>query len=361
MRVSHIKTRIVQAPTDNHLAAGRATGQTGLFVTVEMTTDDGLEGIGVSFFAGQLTRALKQAVDALGELTIGEDPLHNAAVAAKLRPLVERAGPGGIAALAFAPIEIAIWDIKAKALGLPLCTLLGGLRDRVPTYASGALLRGYPTDYLAENAARLKAMGFRQMKMQLGSEATAAAAVERVRAVREAVGEDADVMCDINQLWRVDQAIEVGRRLEPYHLFWLEDVVAHDDYQGLARVADALATPVAAGEYQFGIRPFRHMLEARSVDIVMIDLLRVGGISQWLKVAGMAEAYNLPVVSHLLPEVHCHLVAAVPNGLTVEYYPFTNALYEEMPAIEGGQIVVPQRPGLGLRFDKGALERWQVE
>ncbi len=121
-------------------------------------------------------------------------------------------------------------------------------------------------------------------------------------------------------------------------------------------MADALSTPIAAGEYHYGIVPFRHLLEARSIDIVMIDLLRVGGITQWMKVAGMAEAFNLPVVSHLIPEIHVHLVAAIPNGLTVEYMPWTLRLYEETPAIEGGQLVVPKKPGLGLAFDQAAIK-----
>jgi L-alanine-DL-glutamate epimerase-like enolase superfamily enzyme len=203
-------------------------------------------------------------------------------------------------------------------------------------------------------------MGFKQMKMQLGAEPTVAREVERVRVLREGIGEDIALMCDINQLWNVNQAIEIGRRIEPYHLFWLEDVVAHDDFQGLARVADALTTPIAAGEYHYGITPFRYMLEARSIDIVMIDLLRVGGITQWRKVAGMAEAFNLPVVSHLIPEIHVHLVAAFPNGLTVEYMPWTLRLFEETPKIEDGQLVVPQKPGLGLKFDRDAIKRYQV-
>jgi L-alanine-DL-glutamate epimerase-like enolase superfamily enzyme len=184
--------------------------------------------------------------------------------------------------------------------------------------------------------------------------------VERIRVLREGIGEDIDLMCDINQLWDVNQAIDIGRRVEEYHLFWLEDVVAHDDFQGLARVADALTTPVCAGEYHYGIRPFRHMLEARSIDIVMIDLLRAGGITQWMKIAGMAQAFNEPVVSHLIPEVHVHLVAAIPHGLTVEYMPWTLRLFEETPAIEDGQIVVPQKPGLGLKFDEGALRQFDI-
>jgi L-alanine-DL-glutamate epimerase-like enolase superfamily enzyme len=203
-------------------------------------------------------------------------------------------------------------------------------------------------------------MGFRQMKMQCGSEPTIVASIERVRVMREAIGPDVDLMCDINQLWSVNHAIEVGRRLELYRLFWLEDPVAHDDYPGLARVADALTTPIAAGEYQYGIVPFRHLLEARSIDVVMIDLLRVGGITQWMKVAGMAEAFNYPVVSHLVPEIHVHLIAAIPHGLTVEYMPWTLRLFEETPKIEDGQLVVPTKPGLGLAFDQAAIKRYQV-
>jgi L-alanine-DL-glutamate epimerase-like enolase superfamily enzyme len=293
-------------------------------------------------------------------LVIGENPLRVEAIVAKLRQAASGAGPSGIFTLALSAIDMALWDIKGKVLDQPLCTLLGGYRDRAPTYASGALMRPHPVDYLSEAGPRLVEMGFKQMKMQLGAEPTVGREVERVRVMRNGIGDDIDLMCDINQLWDVNQAIEIGRRVEPYHLFWLEDVVAHDDYQGLARVADALTTPIAAGEYHYGIRPFRHMLEARSIDLVMIDLVRVGGITQWMKVAGMAEAFNIPVVSHLIPEIHVHLIAAIPNGLTVEYMPWTLRLFEETPAIEDGQIVVPEKPGLGLQFNAEAINRYQV-
>ena len=102
------------------------------------------------------------------------------------------------------------------------------------------------------------------------------------------------------------------------------------------------------------------MLEARSVDIVMIDVLRAGGITQWMKIAGMAEAFNLPVVSHLLPEIHVHMMAAIPNGLTIEYMPWSLRLFEETPAIEDGQLVVPSKPGLGLAFSAETIKRYEV-
>ena len=165
----------------------------------------------------------------------------------------------------------------------------------MPTYASGALLRQHPVDYLAKAGPRLVGMGFRQMKMQCGSGADASR-VGGARAGDARVDRpDVDLMCDINQLWSVPHAIDVGKRIEPYHLFWLEDPVAHDDFAGPgARRRQRWRRPIAAGEYHYGIVPFRHLLEARSIDIVMIDLLRVGGITQWMKVAGMAEAFNLP-------------------------------------------------------------------
>jgi L-alanine-DL-glutamate epimerase-like enolase superfamily enzyme len=230
----------------------------------------------------------------------------------------------------------------------------------VPTYASGALMRQFPLEHVVRAGPRLVEKGFRQMKMQLAlpGDTSPEREVERARLIRESIGEDIDLMCDINQRWDVRQAITIGRRVEQYHLFWLEDVVAHDDFAGMARVADALETPVAGGEYVYGTVPFRHMLEARSVDIVMIDVLRAGGITQWLKIAGMAQAFNLPVVSHLVPEIHVHLIAAIPNGLTVEYMPWSGNLFEQVPVPEKGMLTVPDKPGLGLKFNRETLKRF---
>jgi len=361
MKITHVTTRALRTPADNPLVVGLpASTDTRDFVTLELGSDQGLTGIGLTFFGGALNPALKVAVEELARLTVGEDPTQVEVITGKLRRAAGSSGPGGIFTLALSAIDMACWDLKGRALGQSVCALLGGLRDRVTTYASGALMRPHSVDYLAKAGPRLRDQGFRQMKMQCGSEPTVAASIERVRVMRESIGPDIDLMCDINQLWSVNQAIEIGRRIEPYHLFWLEDPTTHDDYPGMARIADALTTPIAAGEYHYGIVPFRHLLEHRSIDIVMIDLLRAGGITQWMKIAGMAEAFNLPVVSHLVPEIHVHLIAAIPNGLTVEYMPWTLRLFEETPAIEKGQLVVPKKPGLGLAFDQAALKRYQV-
>ena len=361
MKITAIHSQLVKLPAEEPLAGGPPFYRPfHEFVTVDVQTDEGIDGIGFTTFNGPLAATLKHAVDQLGALAVGEDPLRTEAVGRKLRGEAWGSGAGGIFTLAFSAIDIALWDIKGKALNQSLALLLGGLRDKVPAYASGALLRSYSLDQLLKSARVLVDRGFKQMKTQLAliGETSPRIETERAHRLREAVGPDIDLMCDINQRWSVNQAIDIGRRVEDVHLFWLEDVTAHDDYAGLARVADALATPLAGGECLYGITPFRHMIEARSVDIVMIDLFRVGGIANWMKVAGMAEAFNLPVVSHLIPEIHVHLVSAIPNGLTVEYMPWSFKLFEEVPAPVNGELAVPSKPGLGLSFDRAALKRY---
>jgi L-talarate/galactarate dehydratase len=363
MKISKIQTSILRIPEDDPLAdMPEEAGRLRPIVILRIQTDSGIEGIGLTFYGGAMTGTLRTAVDELGALLIGEDPMRIEAIVRKLRLAAgDSCGPAGIFTLALSAIDVALWDIKGKALEQPLWRLLGGHRDRVPTYASGSLRRGL-TDNQAQRAAQILVQkGFVEMKTQMAlpGNPTPAEEVRRIRVVREAIGPDIKLMCDINQRWRPEQAMDIGRRVEDagVGLFWLEDVTTADDYPGLARVSDALSTPVAGGEYVWGIVPFRHMMEARSVDVPMVDLVRVGGITQWLKVAGMAEAFNLPVVSHLIPEVHIHLIGAVPNGLTVEYMPWLVPLFKEVPEQRNGELAMPTAPGLGLEFDQATLDR----
>ena len=363
MKIASFQVITLSVPEDDPLAnMPEEKGRMRPIVLLRLRTDSGIEGIGLTFYGAKITRALHAAVEDLAALTVGENPLRIEEVVGKLRKAADSCGPAGMFTLALSAIDIALWDIKGKALDQPLWKLLGGHRERVPTYASGSLRRGL-TDKQAEQAARILVQkGFREMKTQMGlpGNPTPAEEVRRVRVVRDAIGPDIKLMCDINQRWRPEQAIDIGSRAEDVGLFWLEDVTTADDYQGLARVTAALKTPVAGGEYLWGIQPFRQMMLNHSVDIVMIDLVRVGGVSQFMKVAGMAEAFNLPVVSHVMPEMLMHMVAACPNGLTVEYMPWMVALYTEPPKIEKGQLVMPNKPGLGLKFDEKAIKRFRA-
>ena len=364
MKVTNFRALILNVPEDAPLApALENPDAVRPVVVLTLGTDNGIEGIGVTFYGGALTKTLKSAVDQLCELCIGEDPQRVEAVVKKLRDAAVSCGPGGLFTLALAAIDMALWDIRAKALDLPVWKLIGGARSRILTYASGALRRGLTVDQVVEGAARLKGLGFRQMKTQLAlpGKTSPAVEVERMVKIREAIGADIDLMCDINQRWRPEQAIDIGQRIADagVGLFWLEDVTMHDDYAGIARVNAALATPICGGELVYGVAPFRHMIEARSVDYVMIDLVRAGGVTPWLKIAGMAEAFNLPVVSHVIPEFHAHLIAGVPNGLTVEYMPWMLKLFGDTPApVENSEIVLSDKPGFGLAFDPGALKRY---
>jgi L-alanine-DL-glutamate epimerase-like enolase superfamily enzyme len=363
MRIERVRAHIVRLAADEPLADNRTLpGATRDIVVCKVATSDGIEGLGVTFFGAGLTGALKVAVEELGALAAGEDPHHVERIADKLRQGAGTAGPGGIFTLALSAIDTALWDIRGKALGQPVAKLLGGHRDRVPAYASGALMRTLSLEEVVTAAGRLVERGWTAMKTQLALPGGTYPEVEvdRIRRIREVIGADVRLMCDINQRWTVAEAFSIGARLEPYRLHWLEDVTACDDYAGLARITAKLTTPIAGGEYVYGIAPFRHMLEARAVDIPMIDLVRVGGITQWVKVAGMAEAFNLPVVSHLIPEVHVHLIAAAPNGHIVEYMPWTRALFDNPVLPVKGEMTVPSMPGLGLAFTReisDALDR----
>ncbi len=362
MRIHSVETRLVQLPGEESLAGGpMPSGLTRDFVTATVRTDEGIEGIGFGFlFGNRLTTALKSALDELCGLVLGDDPLQHAAVHRKLSQAISAGGPEGLALIALSAIDIALWDIKARAAGLPLATLLGACQTSLPAYASGALRREYGREQLERSASRLREAGFRQMKMQLALPGTPTVAQEldMARVVRDAVGPDTDLMVDINHRWSGRQALSMAPRLEEFGFYWLEDPVARDDYAGMAAIAQSLATPLASGEAVFGIVPFRQLMQAGSIDIAMVDVFRVGGVTGWMKVAAMAEAFNLPVTSHLAPEISVHLVGALPNGLNVEYIPWSFGMFQEVPQPVDGMLAPFGRPGLGLEFDADAMRRW---
>jgi L-talarate/galactarate dehydratase len=366
MKIARIVTRVFNTIDDTPLVPGLPEPEEHIgpreLVFVEVHTDEGVSGLGLTYWHGALAPALRAAVESFAMRVLGEDPIQTELVGLRLKRVTGRtsADGNGMFHLAKAAIDIACWDIKAKVAGLPLASLLGDNRGEVPAYASGALLRGYAPELLATTAGRLRELGFTQMKMQCGSEASDQAAEERVRVVREAVGSEVAVMCDVNQFWTVHRARRMGDRLEPYQLAWIEDPVSANDHEGSAFLARALRTPVVTGEYVYGVAPFIRLMAMRAMSIVMIDLLRVGGITSWVKVAAMADAYGLEVVSHRLPELDVHLVGGVPNGLTVEYRPLTSGLFEDTPEFCDGKLHVPDRPGHGLVLTPDAIARYQV-
>ncbi len=357
MKLTAFETRSIDLTSAPAPIANSPGDVVANFVTLELRTDEGVEGISYTGFVPTvMLPALKAALDGLAGLTVGRDPLDREAVCRDLLLHGGFGSPAGIVTRAVAAVDIALWDIAGKVHAQPLWKLLGGLRNRVPCYASGWLWRNHGLAELAATAPRLVEQGFRAMKFRIGAQKSAAAEVERLKVLRQAVGPKIDLMVDINLDWDVNRAIRIGRMMEAYDLYWLEDPIHFEDYDGMARIANALDTPIASGEYHYGMAPFGHMFKRGSVDIAMVDLLRAGGISGWMKIAHMAEGMNIPVISHLAPEIQAHTVAATPNGLTVEHMPWTFPMFEQELIVEDGEIVLSDAPGLGLSFDSRALD-----
>ncbi len=330
-------------------------------VIVQLFTDEGLEGIGLaSTYNDQRVKSLKACIDDLKEAVVGQDVFRWAETWQKLWNDTMWMGHQGYPIYALAAIDTALWDLRAKAAGLPVARLLGGYRDEVPVYASHLLFRNWSLDQLQKDAAALVAQGFRAMKMRLGVKPFRVE-MERVRAVKEAVGDDIDLLVDVNWLWTVPQAIQMGRELEKYHIYWLEDPLTSNEPADWALVSSALDIKVAGGETLSSKYDFRRVLEHKALDVLMPDLQRVGGVTEWMKVAVMAQAWNLPVASHVFHEFSAHLVAAIPNGLTVEYMPWWDFLYQEPLPLKDGYIKIPEKPGFGLELNPKMVKKYAMK
>jgi L-alanine-DL-glutamate epimerase-like enolase superfamily enzyme len=197
------------------------------------------------------------------------------------------------------------------------------------------------------------------MKMNMGVEATPQAEAARLQAVREAVGPDVEIMVDVNARWSPSQAIRTGRYLEKYRLFWLEDPTEAEDLEGLAEIARQLETPIATGEKYYGVPPWRRVLGARALDIVMVDMMRAGGITPWRRIAALCEAYGIPMASHTQHETYVHCIAAIPHGLIVEWMPWSCQIFTGQPQLVDGDLVLSDRPGHGMDLDMDLATKYR--
>ena len=330
-------------------------------VIVQLFTDEGLEGIGLAFiWNDRRVKSLKACIDDLKETIIGQDVFRWAQTWQKLWNDTRWMGHQGYPIYALSAIDTALWDLRAKAAGLPVARLLGGYRDEVPVYASHLLFLNWSIDELQKDAASLVKQGFRAMKMNMGNKPFPVE-LERLKAVREVVGDAIDIMVDVNWVWTAPQAIQMGRELEKYHVYWLEDPLTSNDPADWALVSNALDMRVAGGETLSSKHDFRRVFENKALDVLMPDLQRVGGVTEWMKVATMAEAWNLPVASHVFHEFSAHLVAAIPNGLIVEYMPWWDILYKEPLPLENGYIRIPDKPGFGLELNPDIIKKYALK
>src|SRR5215468_7291097 len=353
---------------------------------VEIETDERVVGIGEAGVGGGATAGVIEKV--LRPMLIGEDPLLIEGLWQRMFARTRQFGRRGVVMNAISGIDIALWDIAGKVARLPLYRLLGGCRDRVEAYASGGFYQeGKSLDDLADEAERYRAQGFTGMKMKIGRnpstqthlrhlaehaelcEVEPEEDIARVAAVRKALGPRAKLMVDVNCAWSPAMAIQMGRALEPYDLYWIEEPVTTDDIDGSARVAAALSTPIAGYETELGLYGFRELITRAAVDIVQPDVAWAGGFSECRRVAALAQAHHLMVAPHafagaVLLAASLHLIASIPNGLVLEFDQNPNGLRDELlkepiQIDSDGMIRLPEGPGLGLELDPAAVERYR--
>ena len=352
MKVTRVETRCVTVKLDKPI--GSALGQLHSFgcILVFVHCDSGIVGENLIFtLNARRTRVLQSMVEEMADLVIGRDAGHIAGFWARAWRDINFLGHKGVPVVGISALDGALWDALGKMSNLPLYRILGGAQDRVPVYHSGGLWLSSSDKELVAEAERFAAAGFRAMKMRLGSPEPATDAA-RVRAARTAIGPKIKLMADANQGLTESQAIRLGRALEEFDLTWFEEPLPAWDLDGLARVAAALDTPIASGETEYTRYGFRRMLELRSADILMPDLQRVGGVSEFIRVGHMAESYDIPVSSHLFPETSLQVLGALANTIYLEYMPWFSKLYNETIKFAEGQAIVPERPGWGFTFNQ---------
>ena len=355
MRISKIILQRVDLPLDTVVRTPMHEIASVSCLLVTLATDEGVEGEGVAFcFGKERLRVLYAMVEALRPQIIGADPFMTEAVWNAMFRSLNFFGQAGIAVMAMSPIDIACWDIVGKTTGHPLHRLFGGNRTRVPLYASGGLFLYAGPDDLAREAKDFLDQGFRAMKLRLGA-LPVAKNMERVEAVRDAIGPDIALMVDVNQGLSVTEAIRLGRALEPYDLVWYEEPIPTWDHHGHAEIARVLDMPVASGETEYLRFGMANMIERKSADILMPDLQRMGGFTEFRRVIGQMQAAGVPFSPHLFTEHSLHL--ASEGCLFLEHMPWFAPLFRERIKIGAdGMTALPERAGVGFTFDMDAID-----
>ncbi|WP_159589011.1 mandelate racemase/muconate lactonizing enzyme family protein [Chelativorans xinjiangense] len=327
---------------------------------VTITDADGASGTGYSYTIGTGgSSVMRLLADHLAPRLIGRDADRIEAIWHELEFSTHATTIGAITAIALAAVDTALWDLRARKLGLPLWKLAGGAKDRCPLYTTEGGWLHIETEALVEDALAAKAQGFRGSKVKIGKP-TGAEDFRRLLAMREAVGEAYEIMTDCNQGFTVDEAIRRAERLKPLDLAWLEEPLPADDIDGHVRLSRTTPIPVAVGESLYSIRHFREYMQKGACSVVQVDAGRIGGITPWLKVAHMAEAFDIPVCPHFLMELHVSLVCAVQNGRYVEYIPQLDELTASRMKVEDGEALAPNEPGIGIDWDWDAVKAKSV-
>jgi len=325
-------------------------------VTARLRDGDGAEGVGYTFTVGRNGGATHDILAReIPEIVAGEDADRIEWLWNRIWWGLHYGGRGGPTVLALSAFDMALWDLKAKRAGLPLWRLLGGYDPRVPCYAGGIDLQLSAAELIRQTDDNL-ARGFRAVKMKVGRPRLSQD-VEKLAAMRSHLGPEFPLMVDANMVWTVDAAIRAARAFQPHDPLWLEEPIPPDDVAGHARVLREGGLPVAAGENLRTIWDFRHLIASGGVSFPEPDVTNCGGVTPFMKIAHLAEAFGLPVTSHGAHDVTVHLLAACPNRSYLEAHGFGLERYIAEPRrLEDGFAIAPDRPGHGIEFDWRGLQ-----
>ena len=322
-------------------------------VLIDLATDEGVTGCAyVRCYTPSALQPLVQLIANLEPLVKGA-PAAPASVERTLQRHFRLLGGQGLTGIAMAGIDMALWDARAKACGVPLVVLLGGEPKPIPAYAS---LRTMSADGAAAEAEELCARGFGGIKVKIGG-GDLARDLSVVRAVRRAIGDGVKLMVDYNQSLSVPEAIARARVLDGEGLYWIEEPTLAEDTDGHARITAAAQTAIQLGENWWGPLDMAKSIAAHASDHVMLDVMKLGRVSGWLRAAALAHAAGLPASSHTFPELSAHLLAVTPTALWLEYLDHAAPVLAEPVRIERGCALIPDRPGNGIMWDEAAIAR----
>ena len=363
MRVKALETSVYRIPTDRPEADGTLAWEATTMVLVQAVADGGLKGLGFTY----ASRAAAVVVDELLEEAVRDCPIDEVGQAwARMVRAVRNAGRPGIAATAISAVDVALWDLRARAAGLPLFRLLGPRREAVPIYGSGGFT-SYTEAELAEQLGGWVAQGIPKVKMKIGKDwgTKPDEDVARVRVVRQAIGAEAELFVDANGAYSPKQAIELAHRFAESGVSYFEEPVSSDHLEQLAFVRQHVPMAVAAGEYGYDPWYFRDMLGAGAVDILQADATRCLGITGFLEAGSLAHGFATHFSAHTAPSIHAHAGCAVPEIAHVEYFHdharIEQMLFDGAPRPEGGYLRPdPGRPGLGLELKRRDAERFKI-
>ena len=334
------------------------------YLIVEVETEDGVIGTGLTYTVGVGGTAIKSLLeDYCFSVLVGRDVDQINEIWELMWNHLHRTGSGGINTLAIAAIDIALWDIWAKKRKLPLAQALGGAQRSVPAYGSGIDLFMNPSE-LKEHLSNYLQQGYRWVKIKVGRDSLNED-LERLAIARELIGSDGKLLLDANQCWTLDEAIPALKAFEKYHPYWIEEPLLSENIDGHRRLREVTCIPVALGESLYSKRQVLDFIKAQAVDIIQADVARVGGFTEWMKIAHLADAHDIPIAPHYLMELSIHALCAVPNGLVLENV--TGGSLESLgivkaglPIIEG-RAVPPEQLGHGLEIDYHKLEQYEVD